>query len=66
MSYSVNYSESNVDNSGQVSFDGDSMTGVVTLLESSFGINLTRETMLKLLMGESIQAGNLDVWVTEL
>jgi hypothetical protein len=63
--FTVSYTESNSDNSGSVGYELATLLDVVTTVESSFGVSLSRDLMISLMKGESIQAGNLDLWLTE-
>lgn len=62
----VSYSAANEDRSNsEVMYDNASMTDAVSLLESLLGNALTLQMMASLIKGESLRAGDLDVWLVE-
>lgn len=65
MSLVIHYTEAGADHSGSMNFDYANMSDVCLVLEKTFSIKLDAATMMKLLLGESIQAQGMDVWIIE-
>ena len=53
-------------NSGEVIHDVDSMTDLVSMLESGFNFPLNKETMMALLSGEKRQVNGLTISISSL